>query len=329
MYDGNQLPENLTSNLQLVVSLVYTRMVAFFLSLGGFAAWATSKQLTRPQDAKGGDGTIQLAIGQSRHPTEYMRELVQKRNAIIRGLLAFIPLVFSLAHLYTSSLHRSTIYGTGQVVYGALVAFAALYMGKTLQQLVLDSDHMDTTKAVYESLYMLASAFDRLSMHKPPPTVPSLASSKRLKMLCQSPDRAGVQHQPGAHLGCCTTCSSQLVHWTMLASGLCCLPGYPASFCQASLFMSHGMTRCGKRSGAFFLHGGPPSGRRARAHKSKQQVSKETTGSEMWRMPTGFSVRTNMCAPSQAVWWPTKGWQTRLRWRAAGAATSILLPRHT
>lgn len=165
LYDGNQLPENLTSNFQLLVSLVYTLMMVFFLCLGGFATWATSRQLTRPQDAKGGDGTTQLAIGQSRHPTEYMSELVQKRNAIVRGLMAFIPAVFSLVHLYTSSLHSSTIYGTGQVVYGALLAYAALYMGKTLQQLVLDSDHMDTTKAVYESLYMLASAFDRLRLH--------------------------------------------------------------------------------------------------------------------------------------------------------------------
>lgn len=168
LYDGNQLPENLTSNFQMLVSIWYTLMMVFFLSLGGFAAWATSHRLTRSSDEeKAADGPVQPAIGQSKHPSEYMSDLVRKRNAIVRGLLAFIPTAFSLAHLYTGSLHSSRNYGTGQVVYAALVAFAASYMGKTLQQLVLDSDHMDTTKAVYESLYMLASSFDRLSMHKP------------------------------------------------------------------------------------------------------------------------------------------------------------------
>lgn len=69
VYDGNQLPETLTSNFQMLVSLVYTLMMAFYLSLGAFAAWATSRQLTRSQerqDEKGDAGTVQPAIGQSR-----------------------------------------------------------------------------------------------------------------------------------------------------------------------------------------------------------------------------------------------------------------------
>lgn len=105
-------------------------------------------------------------IGESQHPTEYMRDLVVKRNAIVHGLIAFIPATFTLAHLYTSSLHSSNLYNAGNIFLSALLAYSALFMGKTLQQLVVDSDRMDTTKAVYESLYMLASAFDRLRLHK-------------------------------------------------------------------------------------------------------------------------------------------------------------------
>jgi hypothetical protein len=160
LYDGNQLPENPTSVFQLVVSLMYTLMMLFNMSMGGFAAWATQKRLL----SKGGGS---LASGQSQHPTHYMSDLVHKRNTICRGLLAFIPAVFSLAHLYTSSLHSSRMYSAGNVVFAALLGYSAFFMGKTLQQLVVESDRMDTTKAVYESLYMLANGYDRLRRHKP------------------------------------------------------------------------------------------------------------------------------------------------------------------
>lgn len=174
LYDGNQLPENPTSNFQLLVSMMYTLLMAFLLSLGGFAAWATSRRLRRSTNAQAEEGCECNSIGQSLNPTEYMHDLVQKRNAIVRGLLAFIPAVYSLAHLYANSLHSSANYSTGNIFFSALIAYSALYMGKTLQQLVADSDHMDTTKAVYESLYMLASTFDRLRLHpRPAASTPS------------------------------------------------------------------------------------------------------------------------------------------------------------
>lgn len=160
LYDGNQLPENPTSTFQLVVSMLYTLMVTFFFSMGGLAAWASSKRLTAPDD--GGSTT-----GQLQHPTHFMSDLVHKRNSICRGVLAFIPAAYSLAHLYTSSLHSSSLYSAGNVIFAALLAYSATYMGRILQTLVADSDRMDTTKAVYESLYMLASAFDRLCLHTP------------------------------------------------------------------------------------------------------------------------------------------------------------------
>jgi hypothetical protein len=166
LYDGNQLPENPTSVFQLLVSLLYTVMMCFCMSMGGFAAWATQKQLTQPAADKGGCCSALLASsGQLQHPTHYMSDLVHKRNSICRGLLAFIPAAYSLAHLYASTLHSSSLYSSSNIIFGALLGYSAFFMGKTLQQLVLDSDHMDTTNAVYETLYMLAAGFDRLRLH--------------------------------------------------------------------------------------------------------------------------------------------------------------------
>lgn len=167
LYDGNQLPENPTSNFQLVVSLLYTLMMTFYMSMGGFAAWASQTRLAHAPYEVGADGCGCSATGQLQHPTHYMSKLVHKRNAVCRGLLAFIPATYSLVHLYTNSLHSSSIYSAGNIVFAALLGYSAFFLGKTLQQLVADSDHMDTTKAVYESLYMLGSAYDRLRRHKP------------------------------------------------------------------------------------------------------------------------------------------------------------------
>lgn len=161
LYDGNQLPENPTSNFQLLVSVLYTLMMTFYMSLGAFAAWATQKRLA--PSATGDDSCACSTAGLLQHPTHYMSDLVHKRNSICRGLLAFIPAAYSLAHLYTSSLHSSSLYSAGNVIFAALLGYSAFFMGKTLQTLVSDSDRMDTTKAVYESLYMLASACDQLS----------------------------------------------------------------------------------------------------------------------------------------------------------------------
>lgn len=166
LYDGNQLPENPTSTFQLLVSLLYALMMTFYMSLGGFAAWATHKQLAHSPCDKACEGCP--TIGQLQHPTHYASDLVHKHNAITRGLLAFIPAVFSLVHLYTSSLHSSTLYSAGNVIFAALLGYSAFFMGKTLHQLVADANRMDTTKAVYESLYMLASTYDRLCRHDLP-----------------------------------------------------------------------------------------------------------------------------------------------------------------
>jgi hypothetical protein len=162
LYDGNQLPESPTSTFQLLVSLMYALMMTFYMSMGGFAAWASNRQLAHSPCGKEADASSCATMGQLQHPTHYMSDLLHKHNAISRGLLAFIPAVFSLAHLYTSSLHSSTLYSAGNVIFAALLGYSAFFMGKTLQQLVADADRMDTTKAVYESLYMLSSTFDRL-----------------------------------------------------------------------------------------------------------------------------------------------------------------------
>eukprot|EP00775_Hariotina_reticulata_P004295 gene4295-4547_t len=171
LYDGNQLPENPTSNLQLLVSLMYTLMMTLYMSLGGFAAWATQKRLIlSPCDSGGAESKCSSPVGHLQHPTNYMSDLIRKRNAVCGGLLSFIPAVYSLVHLYTSSLHSSNLYSAGDVILAALLGYSAFFLGQTLQTLVAELDRMDTTKAVYESLYMLASAYDRLERCKPKQT---------------------------------------------------------------------------------------------------------------------------------------------------------------
>jgi fatty acid desaturase len=136
IYDGNQLPESPTSKFQMVVSVAYTLLAFGLMGYGALAVLAA-----------------QEVISSELHATQYMRRLVRKRNAIVRGMLAFIPATFSLGHLYTSSMHNGSLYGASNVFYVAIFAFATSYLGGALKQVVADSSHMDTTKAVHEVLY--------------------------------------------------------------------------------------------------------------------------------------------------------------------------------
>lgn len=152
IYDGNQLPEAPTSQFQMAVSILYALFICIMMSLGGFAMLAA-----------------QHAVDQESHPNNYMCSLVRKHNAIVRGALAFIPATYSLVHLYTSGLHNGALYSAGNVVYAALLGFAAKYMGEVLNQLVEDSKHMDTIKAVYECCYMLNAAACKLFLTEDKP----------------------------------------------------------------------------------------------------------------------------------------------------------------
>jgi hypothetical protein len=137
IYDGNQLPESPTSQFQLGVSILYTVQVLLFMSYGAVAVLAATEQISTELQA-----------------TQYMRRLVRKHNAIVRGMIAFIPATFSLGHLYTSSLHNGSLYSASNAIYVILFAFATSYLGGAMQELVHNSTHMDTTKAVYEVLYL-------------------------------------------------------------------------------------------------------------------------------------------------------------------------------
>lgn len=152
VYDGDQLPEQPTSQFQMAVSILYTLFVTVTLSIGGFAVLAAQQ---KPDQ----EATANL----------YMRILLLKHNAIAHGILAFIPATYSLTHLYTSSLHNGSLYSASNIFFVAVFGFAARYLGEALQALRDDSISMDTTKAVYECLYMLTRCYARLRLHSPPP----------------------------------------------------------------------------------------------------------------------------------------------------------------
>jgi hypothetical protein len=85
--------------------------------------------------------------------TQYMQRLVRKHNAVIRGVIGFIPATYSLTHLYTSSLHNGSLYSASNVFYVAIFGFATNYLGNALKQLIDNATHMDAVKAVYELLF--------------------------------------------------------------------------------------------------------------------------------------------------------------------------------
>lgn len=138
VYNGNQLPESPTSTFQMAVSVCYALQVFLFMSYGAVAVLSAQEVISTELQA-----------------TQFMERLVRKHNAILRGMLTFIPATFSLGHLYTSSLHNGSLYSASNVFYVAIFAFATSYLGGALKQLVVNSTHMDTTKAVHEVLYFL------------------------------------------------------------------------------------------------------------------------------------------------------------------------------
>jgi hypothetical protein len=122
----------------MAVSVVYTLLVFLLMGYGATAVLAAQNIISSELQAQ-----------------EYMRRLVRKHNAVVRGMIAFIPATFSLTHLYTSSLHNGSLYSASNVLYLAVFGFATSYLGGAMQQVVADSNHMDSTKAVYELLYFL------------------------------------------------------------------------------------------------------------------------------------------------------------------------------
>jgi hypothetical protein len=139
IYDGNQLPESPTSKFQMAVSVVYTLLVCMLMSYGAVGVLAAKDALSLDMPA-----------------TQYMQRLVRKHNAVIRGVLGFIPATFSLTHLYTSSLHNGSLYSASNVFYVAIFGFAASYLGSALNELIANADQMNAIKAVYELLFFFS-----------------------------------------------------------------------------------------------------------------------------------------------------------------------------
>jgi hypothetical protein len=136
IYDGNQLPESPTSMFQMVVSVFYALLVFLLMSYGAVGILAAQDALSLDMPA-----------------TQYMRRLVRKHNAVVRGVIGFIPATFSLAHLYTSSLHNGSLYSASNVFYVAIFGFATSYLGAALKELIVNATQMDAIKAVYELLF--------------------------------------------------------------------------------------------------------------------------------------------------------------------------------
>ena len=148
LYDGNQLPESPTSTFQLVVSILYVLFVCMLFALGGIATFAAQQQV---------DSEVPAHV--------YMKKLLNQHNAVARGLLAFVPAVYCLTHLFTSTLHNGTLYSASNVVSLALFAFGAKYLGSAIVDLRQKGLHMDMFKAVYECLYMLNMSYAKLGEH--------------------------------------------------------------------------------------------------------------------------------------------------------------------
>ena len=147
-YAGNLLPTLHTSMFQWWVSLVYAVFTCCIFLLGALAVASAQKDLNREIP-----------------PHRYMRLLVRKHNAIVHGVLVFIPACYCVAHLFTTSLHNGNLFSSSQVILVAILGFAAQYLGQTLTQLVRDSDAMDVKKVAYESLYLCAVFAERLRLH--------------------------------------------------------------------------------------------------------------------------------------------------------------------
>jgi hypothetical protein len=150
LYDGNQLPESPTSTFQLVVSILYVLFICMLFVLGGIATFVAQQPIDSETPAH-----------------VYMKKLLSQHNAVARGLLAFVPAVYCLTHLITSTLHNGNLYSASNVVFVALFAFGAKYLGTAIVDIRQKGAHMDMFKAVYECLYMLNRSYAKLGEHKP------------------------------------------------------------------------------------------------------------------------------------------------------------------
>jgi hypothetical protein len=135
-YDGSILPHVPASILQLCVSCIYTTFVFAIMGLGAFAVSSQQK--------------LDLDLP----PNVFMQRLLWKHHGLMLGMLAFIPATFSLVHLYTNSMHNYNLYSATNIVFAAVLSFGAKYLSGSMQQLVEESCHMDTLKAIYETLFM-------------------------------------------------------------------------------------------------------------------------------------------------------------------------------
>jgi hypothetical protein len=135
-YDGSLLPRLPASALQLVVSCLYTMFAFVIMGLGAFAVSAQQK------------------LDMDLPPNDFLQRLLWKHKALTLGMLAFIPATFSLVHLYTNSLHNFNLYNATNIVFAAVLSFGAKYLSEAMQQLVEECCHMDTLKAIYETLFM-------------------------------------------------------------------------------------------------------------------------------------------------------------------------------
>lgn len=143
-YDGSILPRLPASVLQIVVSCLYTMFVFFIVGLGAFAVSAQQN--------------LDLELP----PNDFMQRLLWKHKALTLGMLAFIPATFSLVHLFTNSLHNFNLYNATNIVFAAVLSFGAKYLSEAMQQLVEECCHMDTLKAIYETLFMCCKRAERL-----------------------------------------------------------------------------------------------------------------------------------------------------------------------
>jgi hypothetical protein len=152
VYDGNQLPEAPTSVFQMVVSGVLHSLCFNSDGYGGLCCASCTKEAG------------QRASWQPLHAAAD-----QQAQECGKGPASIHPIgLLTLSHLYTSSLHNGSLYSASNIFYVAVFGFSAQYLGKAFIELVDDSIHMDSIKAVYECLYMLARCLGRLGRHKAP-----------------------------------------------------------------------------------------------------------------------------------------------------------------
>jgi hypothetical protein len=191
IYDGSLLPLVPASTLQVLVSWLYATFVFVVMGVGAFAV------------------SVQQKLDLDSPPNIFMQRLLWKRHALGLGILAFIPATFSLVHLFTSSLHNFNIYNATNIVFAAVLLYGAKYLSEAMQQCMDESAHMDTYKAVYESLYMCANRAEKVLVCGPfRGKHPLLTSAKMTESdyvkqeVFAAPALQDRRHYWGHHNGC-------------------------------------------------------------------------------------------------------------------------------